>query len=36
MATIKRTALLLVWERRAQRGPTRETWRVFPAVAAIA
>lgn len=31
MATIKRTALLLVRERRAQRGPNLETWSALPA-----
>jgi len=36
MATIKRIALLLVRERRAHSGPTRDTWRVFPAGTAIA
>ncbi len=35
MATIKRSALLLVGERRAQRGPTRDTWCVVPTDAAI-
>ncbi len=36
MATVKRTVLLLVRERRAQRGPTRDTWRAVVADAAIA
>lgn len=36
MATVKRIALLLVRERRAHSGPTRDTWRVVPADAAIA
>jgi len=35
IATIKRIALLLVRERRAQRGPTRDTWRAVPVNAAI-